>query len=109
LAVRIGEFNLNCHKCSAETKINNGCEEDSSIPGVWKLDDWEFQRCPIKIITQQSIEYLKAYELFNRGFLPNPGGWLEQPVKFIEAMNIISAEIAKMKKEQTEAKASKGH
>jgi 8-oxo-dGTP pyrophosphatase MutT (NUDIX family) len=34
--------------------------------------------------------------------LPNPGGWLDQPAKFLEAMMIITAEKAAIRKELEE-------
>jgi hypothetical protein len=37
---------------------------------------------------------LNAYLFFEKGYLPNPGGWLEQPLKFIQAIKIIEREIA---------------
>jgi len=64
---------------------------------MWKLGDWEFSRCPRSLVNIKSIEYLNAYIFFERGFLPNPGGWLDQPLKFIQAMKIIEAEVMKIK------------
>jgi hypothetical protein len=88
--------------------IDNGCEQDSPIPGAWKIEDWEFQRCPLKIINQQSKEYLKAYQFFDKGYLPNPGSWLEQPAKFIDAMRVISREVQEIEKEEQEKLAASG-
>jgi hypothetical protein len=104
LAVWLGTFKLDCHKCSDELKVERGCEKDSPIPGAWKLYDWEFQRCPLKIITRQSAAYLRAYNFFNKGYLPNTGGWMEQPVKFIEAMEIIEREVIKIQESELNKK-----
>ncbi len=100
MAVWLGTFELDCHKCPPEQRTDFGCEEDSPIPGIWNLNGWEFQRCPLKLITQQSIEYLKAYNFFIKGFLPNPGGWMEQPIKFIRSIEIIDRELDKIQEEQ---------
>jgi hypothetical protein len=81
-------------------KAERGCEEDSPIEGVWKLKDWEFRRCPRKLVTRASIEYLNAYLFFEKGYLPNPGGWLDQPLKFIQAIKIIEREIALAKEKE---------
>ena len=81
-------------------KLERGCEEDSPIEGVWKLKDWEFRRCPRKLVARASIEYLNAYLFFDKGYLPNPGGWLDQPLKFIQAMKIIEREIALAKEKE---------
>ena len=99
MAVWLGTFELDCRRCTPELKIDYGCEKDSFIPGVWKLNEWEFQRCPLRLITSQSIEYIRAYKFFSKGYLPNPGGWLEQPVKFITAMEIIERELDKIDEE----------
>ena len=96
MAVWLGTFKLDCQKCSAEEKVDSGCEKDSPIPGVWKLYDWEFQRCPLKLITPQSAAYLRACTFFEKGYLPNAGGWIEQSNKFIEAMEIVEREIIKI-------------
>lgn len=34
-----------------------------------------------------------SYKMFKNGFLPNEGGWLRQPNKFIQAMLFIDSEI----------------
>jgi len=67
---------------------------------MWKIGDEEFSRCPRSLITIKSIEYLNAYIFLEKGFLPNPGGWLDQPLKFIQAMRVIAAEVIKIKEEK---------
>lgn len=97
---------LDCRKCSDEQKKDKGCFEDSPIPERWQVEDYYFQRCPLKIITKQSIDYLFAYKLFKNGYLPNPGGWRQQPKKFIEAMLIIDNQIKKMELENARKRRS---
>lgn len=41
--------------------------------------------------------YIQAYNMFDKGYLPNAGGWLDQPVKFLMAMNMIEEELGKAK------------
>jgi hypothetical protein len=60
----------------------------------------QVRRCPVKEITQASNSMLEAYLMFEKGYLPNPGGWLEQPMKFSEIMFFIDNLIAKMQKEK---------
>jgi hypothetical protein len=100
LAVWLPKFGLDCQKCSAALKLERGCETDVSIPGMWKIGNDEFSRCPRSLVTTKSIEYLNAYIYFKQGFLPNPGGWLDQPLKFIQAMRIIETEVMKLKEEK---------
>ena len=80
-------------------KTERGCDKDSPIPGAWKLGEWEFERCPLKIVTNQSLDYIRAYIFFQNGYLPNSGGWLDQSVKFIDAMEVIETEISKIREE----------
>lgn len=94
------KFKLDCQACSDALKTERGCDEDSPIEGVWKLKDWEFRRCPRKIVTRISIEYLNAYLFYEKGYLPNPGGWLEQPLKFIQVVRIIEREAAKLREDE---------
>ena len=93
------EFKLDCQTCTDGKKVEKGCEKDSPIHGRWQIDDWKFSRCPLKMITRQSMQYIKAYNMFDKGYLPNAGGWLNQPVKFLMAINVIEEELGKAKKE----------
>ena len=81
-------------------KAERGCEGNSAIPGMWKIGDEEFSRCPRSLVTVNSVEYLNAYIFFEKRYLPNPGGWLDQPLKFIQAMKIIEREIALAKEKE---------
>lgn len=108
MATWAGTFDLNCRLCTEQDKIENGCEAESSIPGAWKLYDWEFQRCPLKLITSQSIDYLKAYGFYNKGYLPNAGTWMDQPAKFIEAMGIIEREVTAIQESEARKIKEKG-
>ena len=86
---------LDCRNCTLTQKIERGCEKDSPIPGVWQIEDWEFQRCPLKLVTMQSFEYIRAYNFYEKGYLPCPGGWMEQSVKFLEVIRVITNQINK--------------
>jgi hypothetical protein len=99
LAVRISALNLDCQKCTTAQKVERGCEEDSPIPGKWKVDENSYQRCPLKIITQQSLDYLDAYELLEMHILPHGKGWLNESKKFMDAMRLIRSEVLKIKLE----------
>ena len=94
------KFKLDCHKCSDAQKNERGCETDSPIPGMWKLNDWEFTRCPRTLVERKSGDFLSAYFFFIKGYLPNPGGWLDQPAKFVEAVVLIEREIERMKESE---------
>ena len=103
MAVWLHKFELDCRKCSEGQKVERGCEEDSPIPGVWKLENWEFSRCPKRLVEIRSVEYLNAYFFFEKGYLPNAGGWLEQPAKFVHAMVLIEREVVRAREEKENA------
>ena len=50
-----------------------------------------------------SLEYLRAYFFFEKGYLPNAGGWLDQPAKFVQAMVVIEREVARAREEKENA------
>jgi len=89
---------LRCEKCSDGQKKFNGCEEDSYIPERWRIKEWVWQRCPVKLITKKTIEYLKAYRFYKNGILPCAGGWMSQAQSFIEAVEVIEDNILKLPK-----------
>jgi len=96
LAVWVETFSLDCRNCSEDEKVERGCEKDSPIPDKWQIDEDVFQRCPLRLITRESLEWKEAFNFFKANFLPNPGTWQEQPVKFLEAMKFIDYEVQKV-------------
>ena len=57
-------------------------------------------RCPLTIITPLSWEYIKAFGFYEKGFLPNGRGWVEESNKFIQAMMVLENEFAKKEKQE---------
>jgi len=102
LAIEASFLGLDCHKCTEESKIYDGCESDSPVPDVWQIRsiDWKSQRCPLKVVTRQSQKFLQAYFFFSKGYLPSAGGWLEQSTRFIEAMETIETSIKRIESEE---------
>lgn len=45
---------------------------------------------------------------YQKGFLPNAGGWMEQPVKFISAMEIIDKELNRIRTEKEKEQKRQG-
>ena len=80
-------------------KEDRGCEQDSPIPGRWSIGDIVLNRCPLKSVDNRIYWYIKAYNFLEKGVLPTSGGWLDQSNKFIEAMNLITNEMEKIKRE----------
>ena len=91
-------MSLDCRTCSKAQRIERGCEQDSPIPGKWRIEGEVYNRCPNKLITRQSNEYLDAYDLLQTGLgLPYGDGWIKHSKKFLDAIHIIHAEILKRK------------
>jgi hypothetical protein len=84
---------LDCRNCNEYQKQDRGCIEDSPIPQRWRVGEHESNRCPLKIATSQSREYILAYSMFKMNILPHGKGWVNETKKFLEAMNIIGSEL----------------
>ena len=89
MAVSIARGELDCQTCNEEMRKERGCEQDSGIPDRWQIGEESYQRCPVKLVTRQSHEYIHAYSLFCKGFLPNGKGWGNETYKFLQAMQIV--------------------
>lgn len=53
----------------------------------------KFRRCPRTYVTESVEHWLRAYQMFKNGILPNTGGWLNQTNKFIEIMTFIEGRV----------------
>jgi len=84
---------LDCRNCNEYQKQDRGCIENSPIPQRWRIGDNSSSRCPLKIATRQSREYVSAYSLFKMNLIPNGKGWIYETKKFFDAMSIISSEL----------------
>lgn len=84
-------------------KLEYGCDKDSPIPGKWRVGDVVFQRCPLKMVSNDVLPVLEVYNIFRLGILPNSGGWFDQSAKFTQAAMILLSEDAKISKEDLHA------
>lgn len=91
---------LDCRNCNDFQKQDRGCLEDSPIPQRWRAGEYESRRCPRKMTTTQSKEYINAYSLFKINPAPNGQGWINEAKKFIDAMNIIALELVEKPNER---------
>ena len=48
----------------------------------------------------ESYDYLRMHNWIEKGFLPNPGSVLDQPQKFLDAMEAIESELSKIDTEE---------
>jgi len=90
---------LRCEKCSDGQKVFNGCNEDSVIPERWKIREWTWQRCPAKLITQETNSFLIAYNFLQKGILPYQIGYIRNSNRYVEAMQIIDREVRRVEVE----------
>lgn len=90
MAVHLGDLTMNCRSCLSGKKIQ--CEFE--IPGqeIWELNGEQYKGCPFKIVTRQSANFLRAFNFYERGYLPNQGGWIEQSAKMLDAFEVIEKE-----------------
>ena len=94
----MGDLAVNCQSCLSGKKTQ--CEFE--IPGqeTWELNGEEYQGCPFKIVTRQSADFIRAFNFYERGYLPNPGGWIEQSAKLLDAFEVIEKELKKIEAEK---------
>lgn len=78
---------LNCRECDDKLKEERGCEKEGILPFYYREE--RLFRCPIKLITKASWEYIAAFPLYQKGILPNSEVWREESDKFLEAMAVI--------------------
>lgn len=93
-------MDLNCRECDTNLKRERGCNADGILPS--RIDAETYWRCPLKLVTPISWEYIKAYRFYKGNLLPNGKGWLDESDKFLDAMIIIGNEIAKTERERAE-------
>ncbi len=63
----------------------------------------------MRSVTAQSIRTLRFFRFFQMGWLPNPGGILDQPVTFVEAMEYLSVQVSKQEKERADESRTQHH
>jgi len=98
VAVHLGDLAVNCRNCLQDGRTQ--CEY--LVPGqdVWEIDGQEYRGCPFKIVTRQSADFIRAFNFYERGYLPNTGGWLDQPAKLLDAFEVIARELKKIEAEK---------
>lgn len=80
------------HECDHDCREYKGRDH----PLGWSVLEWTFYRCPIETLPEETFLWLKAYRFFKNGFFPNPGGWLNQPKRYIEIIDFLETSIAGM-------------
>ena len=91
-------MDLNCRECDDVLKRERGCTKKGILP--FYINGEAVFRCPLKLVTATSWEYIKAYRFYKDGFLPNGAGWANESEKFLDAMAVISNEVDKAEQEK---------
>lgn len=74
------------------------------FPRPQTIEGIDVTKCPMLYADAGAMEMIRAYSMFEQGILPNAGGWLDQPIKFVQAMTIIGNQVDKMREEKSSEK-----
>lgn len=88
---------VDCRKCNSQLKEIRGCVKDR--PPI-EIAGETITRCPLVYIGDIERFYLQAYYEYEKGYLPNDGGWLEQPIRFSQVIRLIERLIVKNQEEK---------
>ena len=93
---------LNCRACNKQLQDFRGCVKDAAKE--YEIEGTILKRCPLRVIDERSVAMVEVYFAFKKGFLPNAGGWLDQPVRFSRSMTVIEDYSAKLAEEKEHGK-----
>lgn len=92
-----------CGECKMKY-MGKGYKEDQQLKyqeskGCFKLShrvlhrikDLSFKKCIGNYFSYQAVSLLEAFESYEKGIMPYPGSYMDQPHKIIDAFRIISA------------------
>jgi hypothetical protein len=94
------QLGFNCRACDDVLKKERGCTEKGIIP--FELDGERVFRCPIKLVSAMSWQYVEAHGFYRKSILPNGQGYLRESKKYIEAMQVLDGEYARIEREEME-------
>lgn len=93
-----------CHRCTDDKKIRWGCVTPTKVeqlPIRLANDGVDANgvelplfRCPMRPRLEDPVGLNRVFEGYNwmqKGFLPDPGGWLDQTAKFTDACAVVSS------------------
>lgn len=64
------------------------------------IGEERYFRCPLKIITLISWEFVEAFTLYQKSILPNGTGWINESQKYLDAMFVLGSEFKKIENEK---------
>jgi len=93
-------LNLDCRSCDEHLQRERGCQTDGIL--FWRIGTETYNRCPKKLITNESWQYMQAYSFYKNGILPHDKGWRYETQKYLDAMITIENEVARIESENRE-------
>jgi len=85
---------FDCDNCSAQKKVDRGCEEETPYK-YWKdLEGNEQNRCPRRPILENPRMFntvIRAYNQYQAGYLPHSGGIQDQHCMFPILMGLMQS------------------
>ena len=86
---------MDCRRCTLQKYY--GCEHN--LPSPVDVMGYRVTRCARKLARPIDFVYVPLYGEWKKGVLPNPGGWLDQPMKYAAVMNALDGIMDKVEKE----------
>lgn len=86
--------------CNQGVRQLRGC--DNELNPFWVEGYQITTLCHKKWVDSKTQFYLRAYFEYKNGYLPNAGGWLDQPIKFGQVIILIDKIMAKYQKQEEE-------
>lgn len=87
------DYDFDCQTCDDILQKERGCTEKGIIP--FYIAGERIFKCPYTLVDSGSWQYIKAYNLFEKGFLPNGTSWINESHKYLQAINVLQNHIAK--------------
>jgi len=92
---------LDCHRCSSQMKKIRGCTEEVH---PYTIAEYVVNKCPLRYATYADVTALQVYKEYNAGFLPNDGGWLDQPMKLSMIVQLVDSIVQRLDQRRQDAK-----
>jgi hypothetical protein len=92
----VSQEHINCQTCTKIQKKLRGCEGGVSF----RIYDVVLDKCPAKYITSETALLLELFYMFQKGFLPVQGPYLEQYAKHIETFKFLDVFLSKLEEQR---------
>ena len=89
---------FDCHECDDQLKKERGCTERGIVP--FYIGEETYYKCPLKLITPMSMEYVRAFSFYQKAILPHDQGWTKESKKYLDAMIALENEVSRLEQEK---------